>query len=61
LADIRAEPNSAYDSDIAANTLEFLVQDIKNQGVDLVIFPGDMIATSYNPRDHDDELASWRR
>jgi hypothetical protein len=39
LADIGAEAYSAYDSDVASNTLEFLVRDIKNQGVDLVISP----------------------
>ncbi len=39
LADIEVEPNSAYDSIVAVNTLISLVQDIKDQGIDLVIFP----------------------
>jgi hypothetical protein len=59
-ADMRAESNSAYDSDVAANTLEFLVKDMKSQGVDLVIFPGDMIARSDNIVGYEEHLDSWK-
>jgi hypothetical protein len=57
---VLSDINYAYDSDVAANTLEFLVRDIKNQSVDLVIFPGDMIAGSDNIRDYKELLDSWK-
>jgi len=58
LADILV--GDADNSDAAANTLEFLAKDMKNQGVDLVIFPGDLIDGSNNIRDYRGQVDSWK-
>ncbi|MDD1752493.1 MAG: metallophosphoesterase [Methanotrichaceae archaeon] len=57
---VLSDINYADGLDVAANTLEFLVRDIKNQGVDLVIFPGDMIAGSKNMTIDKEQLDSWK-
>jgi len=59
LADINGA-NYANGFDVATNTLEFLVRDIKNQDVDLVIFPGDMIEDNNNIGDYKERLDSWK-
>jgi hypothetical protein len=57
---VLSDINYADGRDIEAYTLEFLVRDIKNQGVDLVIFPGDMIDGSDNIRGYKEQLDSWK-
>ena len=45
---------------IAANTMGILVSDIKNQSVDFVIFPGDLIVSNTpNPTIVNQQLDSW--
>ena len=57
---VLSDINYAEGLDVAALALEFLASDIKNQGVDLVIFPGDMIASDDNIRDYKEPLDSWK-
>lgn len=46
---------------IAAKTLGILVSDIKNQNVDFVIFPGDLVeSNTSNPTIVNKQLDSWR-
>jgi hypothetical protein len=61
LADSRAESWDNNDLGVAANTLGILVKDIKNQSVDLVVFPGDMIGGEPNdPNSLNEQLDSWK-
>jgi 3',5'-cyclic AMP phosphodiesterase CpdA len=57
---VLSDINYAETLDVAANTLEFLARDIKNQDVDLVIFPGDLMAGSANVRDYKEAVDSWK-
>jgi hypothetical protein len=57
---VLSDINYVEGQNVAANTLEFLVRDMKNQGVDLVIFPGDMIAGSDIISDYIGQLDSWK-
>jgi hypothetical protein len=57
---VLADINYAEGLDVAALTLEFLAEDMKNQGVDLVIFPGDMMAGSVNIGLYKGALDSWK-
>jgi hypothetical protein len=57
LADSRAEYWDDNGFGVAANTLGILVNDMKTQGVDLVIYPGDMI---YGSGNLSKDLDSWK-
>jgi hypothetical protein len=57
---VLADSNYSEGLDTTANTLKFLVRDINNQNVDLVIFPGDMVDGSNNIGDYEEQLDSWK-
>ncbi len=60
LADSRATNWDNNGLGIASNTLTILAKDIKNQGVDLVIFTGDMAMSNDNIFLADEMFDSWK-
>lgn len=58
--DSRAVASDNNSEGVAANTLRILVKDIKNQSVDFVIFPGDMVTGETNNTSRLNEMMdSW--
>jgi len=57
---VLSDSGITYRDSNASYILEILANDIKNQGVDLVIFPGDMISSSDNGSHANEKYYSWK-
>lgn len=60
LGDSKAIASDDNGLGVASNTLKMLVNDIINQRVDLVVFPGDMTGGASNPSRLGQEYSSWK-